>query len=232
MRSGFPIFLGYLPVGLAYGILAAQHGFTWWEAVAASGAAISGAGQFVALSTAAASGSLVAALVASGIVNLRYVLFSATLSPHVRRIRALPMAWLGFTVTDESFAVNMAEIKRGTATPLTMAGVGAIAWVGWVLGTLVGALGAGRIGDASRFGVDFAMPAMYAALFVALAQNRRHVICGVGAAAIALGLYACSRVGLAIPQHWFIVIAAPVAATLAVLVFKPSGRDLTGEDAP
>ena len=52
--------------------------------------------------------------------------------------------------------------------PASMAGVGAISWTGWVLGTLLGAVGAQWIGDPSRFGVGFAMPAMFTALFVAL----------------------------------------------------------------
>jgi len=227
LRSGLPIFLGYVPVGLAFGILACQHGFYWWEALLASGGAIAGSGQFVALSTLLASGGhAAAALIASSVVNLRYLLFSATVAPHVRKVKLPLLAWLGFTLTDESFAINMAEIAEKKSTPIRMAGVGFISWVGWMLGTALGAIGASFVKNADRFGVNFAMPAMYAALFVALARNLKEVLCGIGAAAIVIALYVLGKLGvLAIPSYWFIVIAALLAATIATIVWPHTDKD-------
>jgi len=221
LRSGLPIFLGYVPVGIAFGILAAQHGFYWWEALLASAGAIAGSGQFVALSTLLASGgSAVAAIIASSIVNLRYLLFSATTAPHVRKAKLPLLVWLGFSLTDETFAINMAEAKEKKSTPIRMAGVGFISWVGWVLGTLIGDVGASFVKNADRFGVNFAMPAMYAALFVALANNLKEVICGIGSAVIVIGLYVLDKTGLLVIQsYWFIIIAALLAATIATIVW-------------
>jgi 4-azaleucine resistance transporter AzlC len=231
VRSGLPIFAGYLPVGFVFGILARQHGFTPFEAIAASAAGFSGAGQFVALSTLTASGHVAAAIIASGIVNLRYVLFSASLSPFLKGSSLRSLLWPAFSVTDESFAVNTAELRNGTATLRSMSGVGAIAWCGWVVATALGAFGGAWVGDLSRFGVDFAMPAMYAALFVALAQNRRQVLCGFGTAVFALALAAASRLGMNIPAHWLIVVSALVGATLAVVVFPARTSDAAASAA-
>ena len=50
LRLGFPIFLGYVPVGLAFGILAHTVGFTVLQAVLCSATALAGAGQLIALS--------------------------------------------------------------------------------------------------------------------------------------------------------------------------------------
>jgi len=227
LKSGLPIFLGYVPVGLAFGILACQHGFYWWEALLASAGAIAGSGQFVALSTLLASGGhAAAALIASSVVNLRYLLFSATVAPHVRKVKPPLLVWLGFSLTDESFAINMAEIAEKKSTPIRMAGVGFISWIGWMVGTLLGALGASFVKNADRFGVNFAMPAMYAALFVALAQNLRQVLCGIGSAAIVIGLYVLSKTGvLVIPTYWFIVIAALLAATIATIIWPHGDED-------
>jgi len=232
MRAGLPIFLGYMPVGMAFGILVAQHGFHWWEALLASAGAIAGSGQFVALSTLIASGgSAVAAIIASSIVNLRYLLFSATTAPHVRKTRPPLLVWLGFSLTDETFAINMAEAKEKKSTPIRMAGVGFISWVGWVLGTLIGDVGAGFVKNADKFGVNFAMPAMYAALFVALANNLKEVICGIGAAGIVIVLYVLDKAGLLVIQsYWFIVIAALLAATIATIVWPHSPQDTDARD--
>ena len=101
-----------------------------------------------------------------------------------------------------------------------MAGVGAVAWTGWVLGTLVGAAGAGFIGDPSRWGVAFAMPAMFTALFVALAEDRRHVLIGLVAAVMMVLLPLLDRVGISIGSSWFIIIASMSAATLGAVAFR------------
>jgi len=227
LKSGLPIFLGYVPVGIAFGILAAQHGFYWWEALLASAGAIAGSGQFVALSTLLASGGhAAAALIASSVVNLRYLLFSATMAPHVRKVKSPLLIWLAFLLTDETFAINMAEIGDGKSTPVRMAGVGFISWIGWMFGTTLGAVGASFVKNADRFGVNFAMPAMYAALFVALARNLKEVLCGIGSAIIVIGLYVLSRTGiLVIPTYWFIVIAALLAATIATIIWPHASED-------
>ncbi|MCL2680273.1 MAG: AzlC family ABC transporter permease [Coriobacteriia bacterium] len=231
LRSGFPIFLGYLPVGLAYGILACNYGFTPLQAVLASALALSGVGQFVALTTLVLSESVAASVLASTIVNLRYILFSATLSPHLQGLKYRTLAWIGFSTTDEAFAINSAEIRELRASPSSMMGVGAIGWIGWIFGTTLGTVGAQFLGDLSAFGIYFAMPAMYAALFVALASNRKQVYCGLIAALIALTLYGLTRLGLGLEIYWFTVITALVAATIAVLIFKDSDDSVPTEAA-
>lgn len=219
IKLGLPVFLGYVPVGMAFGILARTVGFTWLESVLCSATALAGAGQFIALSLLGSHATLVSTLIATGVVNLRYVLFGSTLSPRIKGVRLPVLGWLSFTLTDETFAINAADLRQGTASTASMAGVGAISWVGWVLGTVVGAAGASWIGDPSRFGVDFAMPAMFAALFIALAEDRRHIATGIFAGAVVLCLPLLARVGVSISSSWFIVIASIVGATVATAVF-------------
>lgn len=217
---GMPIFLGYMPVGMAFGILASTLGFTTAQSVVCSATALAGAGQFIALSFLASGADVFAVLLATTVVNLRYVLFGATLSPYLHGLDLKTQAFLAFTLTDETFAVNIADRRSGLSTPASMAGVGLIAWVGWVLGTLVGALGAERIGDPTRFGVGFAMPAMFTALFVALAEDWRHVLVGTVAGTIALLLPLLSTVGITLSGSWFIVIASMSAATLGAVIWR------------
>ena len=220
LKLGFPVFLSYVPVGAAFGILANRYGFSLLASVICSGTALAGAGQFIALSTMAAGGNAVTILIACGVVNLRYVLFGATLSPHLRKVSYRMLVWLGFTLTDESFAINMADLRAGNASAWSMAGVGIIEWSGWVAGTAFGWLCSGWLGDPTRFGVEFAMAAMFSALFVALAENYRHVACGIAAGALVCGLWWLTRIGVALDQNWFITIAALAGATMAVFVFR------------
>lgn len=214
VRLGLPIFLGYVPVGAAFGVVAREIGFTPFQAIVCSATALAGAGQLIALQLMGAGASVAAVILTTAVVNLRYVLFGAAMSPHVRDVRGPGQAFLAFTLTDETFAVNIDDHRRSLADGLSMAGVGAVAWTGWVLGTAVGAIAAGYIGDPTRFGVQFAMPAMFTALLVAQAEDRRHVLTALAAAALAI---ACM---LLLPDPWYLIAAPVLAATAATVVTR------------
>lgn len=218
---GFPIFLAYLPVGLAFGILAVQQGFSPLLAILCSATSFAGAGQFIALSMMLSTGSVTATLFANAVVNLRYILFAAALSPYLAKFKASKLAILGLSLTDESFAVNVADLRAKRASFWSMASVGSTSWIGWVGGTVLGAYAAPLIGDPSRFGVDFAMAAMFSALLIALAENSHHIMTAALAALIVLGLAFINGRGLvAIDPNLFIIIGSLAAATIASMVFR------------
>jgi 4-azaleucine resistance transporter AzlC len=213
-RLGLPIFLGYLPVGAAFGLAATAVGFTVAQATACSALVLAGAGQFIGVAALASGGNLVAALVATGVVNLRYLLFSATMAPHLKGVPRWHQVLLAHTLTDETFAVNIDDARAGRAERFSMTGVGLVSWVGWTLGTLIGAAAGSAIGDPSRWGVEFAMPAMFVALLVGQATGRRELIAGGLAATLALALSAV------LAGQWPVVAAAIVAATVMTAVSK------------
>ena len=211
LKLGLPIFLGYAPVGAAFGIVARDVGFTALQAVVCSATALAGAGQFIALAVMESGAAALTVIIATTVVNLRYVLFGAAMSPYVSRVSLAGQGFLAFTLTDETFAVNIDDHRRGTADALSMAGVGTIAWVGWVLGTAVGALAAELIGDPMSWGVQFAMPAMFTALLVAQAEDRKHVLVAILAALLTVGLM------LVLPGMWYVIAAPMLAATFAAV---------------
>jgi 4-azaleucine resistance transporter AzlC len=213
VRLGMPIFLGYAPVGAAFGIAAVAAGFTVVQATACSALVIAGAGQFIGLA-AIAGGNLLAALISTTVVNLRYLLFSATMAPHVSEAPGWNKALLAFTLTDETFALNMTDAREGRADRFSMLGVGAISWLGWTAGTLAGALAGSAIGDPNRWGVGFAMPAMFTALLVGQLTGRRGYVAAGLAAAAALALSAV------LPGQWPIVAATVAAATVMTVVTR------------
>lgn len=207
-RLGLPVFLGYVPVGMAFGLAATAAGFTVAQATVCSAVVLAGAGQFVGLAALKAGTGLASALVATGVVNLRYLLFSATMSPHLSKTTRTERMLLAFTLTDETFAVNMSDLRQGRADTFSMLGVGAVSWVGWTVGTLIGALAGSAIGDPSRWGVDFAMPAMFTALLVGQLTGRREVVAAVMAAGLALAL------ANVLPGNWPVVAASVIGATV------------------
>ncbi len=205
---------------MAFGVIATAIGFSATQAIVCSATALAGAGQFIALNLMKSGADVLAVVTATTVVNLRYVLFGATLSPYLAGMSLPRQALLAFTLTDETFAVNISDRRQGLSSGASMAGVGAIAWSGWVTGTTLGALAARWIGDPARYGVDFAMPAMFIALLIALAEDRRHIVVAAVAAALAIGLPALTSVGLPIADSWVIVIASMGAATAGAVVYR------------
>jgi 4-azaleucine resistance transporter AzlC len=114
VRIGMPVFLGYMPLGMAFGLMAVSAGFTVAQATACSALVIAGAGQYLAIRMIPA-GDLAATLIATGVVNLRYLLFSATMAPHLAGVPRWHQGLLAFTLTDETFAINAADAREGRA---------------------------------------------------------------------------------------------------------------------
>jgi len=207
VRLGMPVFLGYMPLGMAFGLMAVAAGFTVAQATACSALVIAGAGQYLAIRMIAAGG-LATTLIAVGVVNLRYLLFSASIAPHLSGVPPWQQGLLAFTLTDETFAINAADAREGRADRFSMLGVGAISWVGWTLGTLIGSLAGSAIGDPNAWGVGFALPAMFTALLVGQLTGKREYVAAALAAGSALAL------SLFVQRDWALVAAAIVAATV------------------
>lgn len=216
---GFPIFLGYLPIGMAFGILARTIGFSIAMTGVCSGLVLSGSGQLIALSFLGSGAGVGATLLATSVINMRYILFSSTLSRVVKEFSLPKMLAVAALITDESFAVNMADAATKRLTAESMLGVGLIAWTGWLTGTLVGASIGHLVGDPAAWGLDFAMTAMFAALFVAVAKNRRHVIVGLGAAALIVVMPYLESLIPGFGRSWHVIAASLIAATTATVVF-------------
>ena len=89
-KDGIPIFLGYLSVSLAFGILAVKSGQPIWAPVLTSLTNFTGTGQFVGIDLIAANASLMEIAFTLLVINLRYMLMSLSLSQRVRPSMSLP----------------------------------------------------------------------------------------------------------------------------------------------
>jgi 4-azaleucine resistance transporter AzlC len=214
LRLGIPVLLGYIPVGAAFGVVAVTTGFSVIQVVACSALVLAGAGQFISVQLLGSGVGPIGTVIATGIVNLRYVLFSATISPHLHETPRRMQLPLAFTLTDETFGINITDLREGRADDWSMLGVGVISWVGWVAGSALGAVATSLVADPDRFGVGFAMPAMFTALLVAQIVDRKHAAIAALAAVLALALTPV------LPAGWPAITGALGAATVAAVVWR------------
>ena len=210
-RSGvitaWPICLGYLPIGLALGVLAQQSGIPWWAVAMMSVLVFAGSAQFICVAMLTAGSSLAAIIFTTLVVNLRHTLMSSALAVYLRGVKREFLSLFAYGITDESFAVNMAKFREGNWTRWQALTVNHVANFVWILSTVAGSL-IGQLVPQGAFGIDYALTGMFICLLVYQLHSRIYMITGLIAAAISVSWY------LLIPGDSYIVGASVCAATV------------------
>lgn len=202
VRIGVPFSAVAFLLSSSFGVLAAKAGFSPLQAVAMSALVHAGAAQFAATAIVAAGGGVVSGLLAASLMNARFLAMGVALAPSLPGGPAL-RALQGQTVVDPSWAV--ANNGDGTFDRWMLFGATAPQYVGWVTGTLVGAISGDLIGDTDRFGLDAIYPTFFLALL--LSELRRPGSRGVALAGALIALALVPFVPPGVP----ILVAASAA---------------------
>lgn len=212
VRDALPIILGYLPIGIAYGMLAVNKGLTPLQTTAMSLFVFAGSSQLVAIEMISAGAAVAAIVAMTFLVNLRHLLLSASLSLHLRNLPFYYYPFLGFLVTDESFAVAMSKIDSQKKKHRYFLGLGFTAYLGWVFSSATGAFLTEFINFVSGGVLDFVLPAMFIVLLVMQISSRSEIIVAVFSAFLSLFF------ALTINGSWNIIFATVLAAFLGVYI--------------
>jgi 4-azaleucine resistance transporter AzlC len=209
IQAGWPISLGYIPIGLAFGVLAQKAGLTPLDIGLMSALVFAGSAQFIAVSMVTAGASTAAIIVTTFVVNLRHVLMSSSLAVHLKGAPRSKLSLFAYGVTDESFAVNLSRFQEGPWGLNQCLVVNHVANFTWVLSTVAGGLG-GRYIPESAFGIDYALIAMFICLLVFQLKGNIYVWTGLVAAAMAVVM------SIFIPGNLYIVLASIFASSIGV----------------
>jgi 4-azaleucine resistance transporter AzlC len=107
LRAELPILLGVIPFGLIYGVLAISAGLPPAAAMAMSSIVFAGSAQFIAAQQFEALTPAPVMVLTTLVVNLRHMLYSASLAPYLRPL-AKGWKWLlAYLLTDEAYAVTI-----------------------------------------------------------------------------------------------------------------------------
>ena len=156
MRDGLPICLGYLSVAFTFGMVVVEGGLPPWVAVLISMTCFTGTGQFAGIALIVSGGMYVEMLVTTFIINIRYLLMSLSLSQKIeKRMNGIERALLSFGNTDEVFAVAMQQ--EGKVGARYLSGLMLTPYLGWTLGTLLGATVTGFLPFAIRSALGIAI---------------------------------------------------------------------------
>lgn len=211
LKAAWPICFGYIPIGLAFGVLAEKAGLHPLEIGLMSLFVFAGSSQFIAVSMLGCGAALPTIVLTTFAVNLRHLLMSSSLAVFLKGTGRGWVSLFAYGVTDESFAVNLNQFRVGRwhwAQALVVNHVSNAVWIG---STILGGL-CGQLIPTGAFGIDYALIAMFLCLLVFQLRGRRYVITAAIAAPLAVVL------SLWLPGNVYIVLATVLAATIGVFI--------------
>ncbi len=217
--DGIPIGLGYLSVSFAFGIFAVNSGLLAGEAALISMTCLTSAGQLAAVPIITGGGSLLELAISQIVINLRYSLMSISLSQKLDdSVTALDRFFIAYFNTDEIFAVASGQV--GKVTSFYMYGLGAMPWVGWSGGTIIGALAGNILPPIVTAALGVAIYGMFIAIVVPVARQEPGVALCVAIAVALSCLFAFAPALQAVPSGFTVIICA-VAASALMAVLAP-----------
>ena len=174
IRHGIPIALGYLSVSFAFGMKAVGDGLTVLQAVLISMTNLTSAGQIAALPLMVGGATLTEMALTQFTINLRYALMSLSLSRKLDGSMKTPQRLIfSFANTDEIFAV--ASSQPGKVGKRYLYGLMITPWIGWSLGTLLGAAAGTLLPEFVRTALGIAIYGMFLAIILPPARRNRPV---------------------------------------------------------
>lgn len=209
VRSQLPIIVGTMPFGFIFGVLAIAAGIPPLLAFAMSSVIFAGSAQFIAVQLIGSGTPPLILLITAFIVNIRHLLYSASLAPHVQHLSAAWKWLLAYLMTDEAFATTIIRYYDPTKPAATrhwfFLGAGLMLWSTWQLSTAIGIF----LGAAvpASWSLDFTLAVTFIAIVVPSLKNRAEV-----AAALTAGLVAV------LTFHWPYKLGLMAAALTGIIV--------------
>jgi 4-azaleucine resistance transporter AzlC len=197
--------------GISFGVGAVDAGASVWQACAMSLLVFTGGSQFAAVGVIAAGGSPATAAANAFLLAARLTAYGFVVAPVLSRRRALRVAE-AHVVIDETTAMARAQEDPVLAHRAFLV-TGVCVFALWNLGTLVGAVAGGSLGDPADFGLDAMFPAAFLALLAPQLRQPGAPRAAIAGALIALVLIPFTPVGIPV-----------LAASLGVLAGLAGAR--------
>lgn len=217
VKAELPILLGTIPFGLIYGVVSRGAGI---PAIAVQGMSIivlAGSAQFVAAQLIGAGVPAGIIILTAVIINLRHMLYSASVAPYLKRLNRGWQMLLAYLLTDEAYAVAITHYQRGedaTGKHWYFLGAGLTLWTSWQASTAAGIVLGAQV--PASWSLDFTLPLTFIALVVPSLKGRA----GVAAAATA-GVVAVLAADL--PLRSGLIVATLIGISVGIYL-EPKDR--------
>jgi predicted branched-subunit amino acid permease len=191
-RSQIPLFAGVIPFGLAAGAFTAAVLDSAGAAVALHAAMFAGRGQMVAMQMAREQSPLLLMAVANFVINLRNMMYGASIARHFTHLSVPWRLFLAFFLVDNVYAMSIKRLERDAATRnantrhFFFLGGGVAVFCVWTVAGVAGAFFGSAIPES--YGLSFVPNLSFIFILAMNVQRREDVICALAAGLTALAL--------------------------------------------
>jgi len=220
--AAWPVCLGFVPIGLAFGVIAQKAGLQPYQIGLMSLLVFAGSAQFIAVSMLAGGAGAVSIILTTFAVNLRHFLMSSSLAVYMGGTRKWLLSLFAYGITDESFALNLSRFKTGNWGITQALTVNHVSNFFWIASTMAGGF-AGEFIPEGAFGIDYALPAMFIGLLAMQLKGRRYIVTAILAGILAVVF------AMILPGNFYIIAASMLAALGGVLINRRLQPEQPGE---
>jgi 4-azaleucine resistance transporter AzlC len=212
VRAEIPLLIGVFPFGLIYGALAVDAGLSTAAAQMMSSLVFAGSAQFITaqLVRETAPGFVIVLTIA--VVNLRHMLYSASLAPYLASLSTRWKVFLSYLLTDEAYAPTILHYEKEGLTPYAhwfLLGAGCTLWSTWQVSTALGVFLGTAIPES--WSLDFALPLTFIAMVVPVLKDQPAIAAALSAGVVAL-------VAASLPYKLGLILAALIGILVGTML--------------
>jgi 4-azaleucine resistance transporter AzlC len=208
IQAEIPILIGVIPFGMIYGVLAIDAGLLPPVAQAMSAIVFAGSSQFVSTQMFAVGSPGLMIILTVAVVNLRHMLYSASIAPYVVNLSRSWKWLLAYLLTDEAYAVSITHYRQPgdqRDKHWFFLGAGLALWSSWQASTAAGIFLGSII--PSDWPLDFTLALTFIALVVPGMKDKANLLVAITAGIVAvlaynlpykLGLILASLIGIGV----------------------------------
>ncbi|MCI0609948.1 MAG: AzlC family ABC transporter permease [Anaerolineae bacterium] len=212
VRAEIPLLIGVFPFGMIYGALALNAGLSIAAAQLMSSIVFAGSAQFITTQLVRESAPGLIIVLTIAVVNLRHMLYSASLAPYLTSLSTRWKALLSYLLTDEAYAPTVIHYEKEGVTPYShwfLLGAGLALWCTWQVSTALGIFLGTAIPE--EWSLDFALPLTFIAMVVPVLKDRPAIAAALSAGIVALAAYS-------LPYKLGLILAALVGIASGTLL--------------
>ncbi|WP_049986658.1 AzlC family ABC transporter permease [Halobellus rufus] len=196
VRDVAPLLIGVAPFGLVAGAAAIDAGLTPLQAVGLSVVVFAGASQLAAIDLLGSNAELLVVVLTGVVINLRMLMYSASIAPHFRALRSAWKSICAYVLTDQAYALSIARYTDAEAEldprerRRYYLAVGVSLWIVWQCCTVLGIVVGARVPDS--WGLAFAVPLVFLSLLIPAITTKPKAIAALvgGGVAVAGDVFA------------------------------------------
>jgi 4-azaleucine resistance transporter AzlC len=211
MIQALPIVIGYIPLSLAYGVMAHEAQLSFFATFLMSLLVLAGASQFVAVSLIVQGQSLLAIAFTTFVINLRHLLLATSISQSIARWPTWGRVLFSTALTDETFALHNMWFSEHKAVYPQAQATNFTAHAAWIFSSCLGFVTAGVFMDIKVFGLDYALAAMFIGILIFQIKNRLMIFIAVFTGSLCV-MFMTLGFG-----SWSVMAAAVTGATTGML---------------